>query len=94
MVNLDSLYEKTYILNIFIAFVLCFKPEIWKNLQIAAILDAILNISESTFKLLKDKRDLKFESRGKTEAKGNGEMDMYFVSSRLFAIFIQPTNLL
>jgi class 3 adenylate cyclase len=39
-----------------------------------------VNISERTYELLKGDPDFIFESRGKIEAKGKGEMDMYFVS--------------
>jgi adenylate cyclase len=39
-----------------------------------------VNISESTYELLKDDSDFTFESRGKIEAKGKGEIEMYFVS--------------
>ncbi len=38
-----------------------------------------VNISEATYELLKDEPDLAFESRGKIEAKGKGEMEMWFV---------------
>ena len=37
-----------------------------------------VNVSESTYKLLKDKYT--FEHRGKVAAKGKGQIDMYFVS--------------
>lgn len=39
-----------------------------------------VNISQSTFELLKNDPDFSFEHRGKIEAKGKGEIDMYFVS--------------
>jgi adenylate cyclase len=39
-----------------------------------------VNISASTYELLKDDPQLSFESRGKVEAKGKGEIEMYFVS--------------
>ncbi|MCB0661831.1 MAG: tetratricopeptide repeat protein [Saprospiraceae bacterium] len=39
-----------------------------------------VNISQSTYELLKDDPDFKFENRGKVQAKGKGEMEMYFVS--------------
>ena len=39
-----------------------------------------VNISQATYKLLKDDNDFAFESRGKIEAKGKGEMEMWFVS--------------
>ena len=40
-----------------------------------------VNISGTTYELLKDKPDLRFTSRGRIEAKGKGEMEMYFVDS-------------
>jgi adenylate cyclase len=40
-----------------------------------------VNISESTYELVKDEAGLSFTSRGKVQAKGKGEMEMYFVSS-------------
>jgi len=39
-----------------------------------------VNISQATYELLKDDADFVFESRGKIEAKGKGEMEMWFVS--------------
>jgi class 3 adenylate cyclase/Tfp pilus assembly protein PilF len=39
-----------------------------------------VNISQATYELLKNDPDFAFESRGKIEAKGKGEMEMYFVS--------------
>lgn len=39
-----------------------------------------VNISEATYELLKDDPEFAFESRGKIEAKGKGEIEMYFVS--------------
>lgn len=42
-----------------------------------------VNISEATHELLKDDQQFSFESRGKIEAKGKGEMEMYFVSRSL-----------
>ncbi len=39
-----------------------------------------VNISESTYTLVKDEAGLSFTSRGKVEAKGKGEMEMYFVT--------------
>lgn len=39
-----------------------------------------VNISQSTYELLKDDPDFQFENRGKIKAKGKGEMEMYFVS--------------
>jgi class 3 adenylate cyclase len=41
-----------------------------------------VNISQATYELLKDDPDFAFESRGKIEAKGKGEMEMYFVTKR------------
>jgi class 3 adenylate cyclase/Tfp pilus assembly protein PilF len=38
-----------------------------------------VNISHSTYELLKDDPDFTFEHRGKVQAKGKGEVDMYFV---------------
>ncbi|MBP7513237.1 MAG: tetratricopeptide repeat protein [Flavobacteriales bacterium] len=38
-----------------------------------------VNISESTYVLLKDVPDFHFTPRGKVQAKGKGEMEMYFV---------------
>ena len=42
-----------------------------------------VNISEATYKLLKDDPDFTFKSRGKIEAKGKGEIEMYFVDTKL-----------
>jgi class 3 adenylate cyclase/Tfp pilus assembly protein PilF len=39
-----------------------------------------VNISQTTYELLKDDQDFAFESRGKIEAKGKGEIEMYFVT--------------
>jgi adenylate cyclase len=39
-----------------------------------------VNISQATYELLKDDADFTFESRGKIEAKGKGEIEMFFVS--------------
>jgi class 3 adenylate cyclase len=39
-----------------------------------------VNISERTYELLKDTPDFEFESRGKIEAKGKGEVEMLFVN--------------
>ncbi|MCF8371194.1 MAG: tetratricopeptide repeat protein [Bacteroidales bacterium] len=39
-----------------------------------------VNISQSTYELLSDDTDFAFESRGKVDAKGKGEMEMWFVS--------------
>ena len=39
-----------------------------------------VNISEATYEILKDDAGFNFENRGKIEAKGKGEIEMYFVS--------------
>ena len=39
-----------------------------------------VNISQATYELLINDSDFTFESRGKIEAKGKGEVEMYFVS--------------
>ena len=39
-----------------------------------------VNISETTYNLIKEDPDLNFEHRGKIQAKNKGELDMYFVS--------------
>jgi class 3 adenylate cyclase/uncharacterized protein HemY len=39
-----------------------------------------VNISESTYLLLKDDPEFAFKSRGKIDAKGKGEVEMYYVS--------------
>ncbi|NND09860.1 MAG: tetratricopeptide repeat protein [Flavobacteriaceae bacterium] len=39
-----------------------------------------VNISENTYNLLNDDPDFSFESRGKIQAKGKGEIEMYFVT--------------
>ena len=41
-----------------------------------------VNSSQATYDLLKGDTDFAFESRGKIEAKGKGEMEMYFVVKR------------
>ena len=38
-----------------------------------------VNISQSTFDMLKNEEDLKFEHRGQLKAKNKGQLDMYFV---------------
>lgn len=40
----------------------------------------MVNVSASTYNLLKDNPEFSFESRGKIVAKGKGEIEMYFVS--------------
>ncbi len=44
-----------------------------------------VNISHATYELLKNDSNFIFESRGKIEAKGKGEMEMYFVSVNSFS---------
>lgn len=39
-----------------------------------------VNISEATYELVKDNAEFSFTARGKVQAKGKGEMEMYFVS--------------
>ncbi|MEO1260234.1 MAG: adenylate/guanylate cyclase domain-containing protein [Bacteroidota bacterium] len=41
-----------------------------------------VNISQSTYEILKDDADFSFEPRGKIAAKGKGEVEMYFVMKR------------
>lgn len=41
-----------------------------------------VNISKETYEQLKDDPEFIFESRGKVEAKGKGEIEMYFVSKK------------
>ncbi|MFT7613761.1 MAG: adenylate cyclase [Parvicellaceae bacterium] len=41
-----------------------------------------VNISEATYDLLKADPEFAFENRGKIEAKGKGEMEMYFVNTK------------
>ncbi len=45
-----------------------------------------VNISQITFELLKNNPDFSFISRGKIQAKGKGEIEMYFVSKRNEAV--------
>lgn len=39
-----------------------------------------VNISQDTYNYIKDETEFTFESRGKVQAKGKGEIEMYFVS--------------
>ncbi|MCB0783648.1 MAG: adenylate/guanylate cyclase domain-containing protein, partial [Flavobacteriales bacterium] len=41
-----------------------------------------VNISEATYALVKDQAGLAFTPRGKVQAKGKGELEMYFVNDR------------
>ncbi len=43
-----------------------------------------VNISETTYELLKGYEEFSFESRGAIKAKGKGEIEMYFVSKKVF----------
>ena len=63
-----------------------FQYDIWgdtvntaSRMESAGYVDKV-NISQATYELLKDDSDFAFESRGKIEAKGKGEIAMYFVS--------------
>ena len=51
-----------------------------------------LNISQSTYKLLKDKPEFSFEHRGAIEAKGKGKIDMYFVDLKEDVISIHSPS--
>ncbi len=42
-----------------------------------------VNISQDTYELIKDDPQFIFESRGKIQAKGKGEVEMYFVRNKL-----------
>jgi class 3 adenylate cyclase len=42
-----------------------------------------VNISQTTYDLLKNNPDFTFENRGKIEAKGKGKIDMYFVTCKV-----------
>ncbi|MCB9244803.1 MAG: tetratricopeptide repeat protein [Flavobacteriales bacterium] len=44
-----------------------------------------VNISQHTYELIKDNRAFQFESRGMIQAKGKGEMEMWFVSRSVLA---------
>ena len=39
-----------------------------------------VNVSEATYELVKSRAGLSFTSRGKVQAKGKGEMEMFFVT--------------
>jgi adenylate cyclase len=41
-----------------------------------------VNVSQATYELLKEDPQLSFESRGKIEAKGKGEIEMFFVTKK------------
>ena len=40
-----------------------------------------VNISQDTYALVKEEKDLAFKYRGKVPVKGKGEMEMYFVTT-------------
>jgi class 3 adenylate cyclase len=42
-----------------------------------------VNISESTYDLIKEVEEFAFKSRGKIAAKGKGELEMYFVEQKV-----------
>lgn len=62
-----------------------FQYDIWGDtVNTASRLESLgevgkVNIGESSYELLKDDPDFIFESRGKIEAKGKGEIEMWFV---------------
>ena len=39
-----------------------------------------VNISQSTYEKIRSQLEFQFESRGKVDVKGKGEVEMYFVS--------------
>ena len=51
-----------------------------------------VNISQNTYELLKDDSEFTFESRGKIEAKGKGEVEMYFVSKTWMKKHLKKLN--
>ena len=63
-----------------------FQYDIWGDtVNIAARMESSgevgkVNISQYTYDLIREESDFVFESRGKIEAKGKGEVEMYFVS--------------
>lgn len=65
-----------------------FQYDIWGDaVNIASRMESMadvgkVNISQTTYDLLKDRTDLYFESRGKINVKGKGEMAMWFVSKK------------
>jgi class 3 adenylate cyclase len=42
-----------------------------------------VNISESTYEIVREYKEYKFEARGKIETKGKGELEMYFVTKQI-----------
>ena len=65
-----------------------FQYDIWGDtVNTASRLESLgqvgkVNIGESSYELLKDDPDFIFENRGKIEAKGKGEIEMWFVKLR------------
>ena len=66
-----------------------FQYDIWGDtVNIASRMESAgdigkVNISQTTYELLKNDSEFTFESRGKVEVKGKGEMEMYFVETKL-----------
>lgn len=65
-----------------------FQYDIWgdtvntaSRMESAGQVDKV-NISQATYELIKDESQFAFESRGKIEAKGKGEMEMYFATKK------------
>ena len=62
-----------------------FAYDIWGDtVNIAARMESSgeagrVNISQTTYELLKDRHDFHFVPRGKIQAKNKGELEMYFV---------------
>ena len=66
-----------------------FQYDIWgdtvntaSRMESAGQVDKV-NISQATYELIKDESQFAFESRGKIEAKGKGEMEMYFATKKI-----------
>ena len=65
-----------------------FQYDIWGNtVNTASRMETLsepgkVNISQSTYELLKDHAEYTFEHRGKIEAKGKGAIDMWFVGRK------------
>jgi class 3 adenylate cyclase len=66
-----------------------FQYDIWGDtVNIASRMESAgaigkVNISQDTYELIKDDPQFIFEARGKIEAKGKGEVEMYFVTNKL-----------
>lgn len=52
----------------------------WAKVRTAA---GKVNVSQSTYAMLKDNGDFTFSYRGKVAAKGKGELETYFVEGRI-----------